>query len=95
MASRNNREFDESDARVRPARRTKPRTKDRPAHKDAVKAFVTTVDRGRTTCVLVNGKDKGIVKGYEISYGSKIRPIIYSLKKDGTPSIGNAPTLNC
>ncbi|MEY4444473.1 MAG: hypothetical protein RL301_552, partial [Actinomycetota bacterium] len=50
------RDYDESDAKIRPARRTKPRTKDRPAHKDAVKALVTTVDRGRTTCALISGK---------------------------------------
>ena len=50
------RDYDESDVRIRPTRRTKPRTKDRPAHKDAVKALVTTVDRGRTTCALISGK---------------------------------------
>lgn len=54
------RNYDESDVRIRPTRRTKPRTKDRPSHKDAVKALVTTVDRGRTTCVLVDGKDAGV-----------------------------------
>ena len=54
------RDYDESDVRIRPTRRTKPRTKDRPAHKDAIKALVTTVDRGRTTCVLIEGKDSGV-----------------------------------
>ena len=49
------REFDESDARVRPARRTRPRSKDRPAHADAIQALVTTVDRGRTTCITDGG----------------------------------------
>ena len=48
------REFDESDARIRPSRRTRPRSKDRPAHIDAVRALVTTVDRGRTTCITNN-----------------------------------------
>ncbi|HEY9562440.1 MAG TPA: ribosome small subunit-dependent GTPase A [Nocardioides sp.] len=33
----------------RPRRRTRPRTKDRPAHEDAVDAVVVTVDRGRFT----------------------------------------------
>ena len=46
------RNYDESDVRIRPSRRTKPRTKDRPTHEEAVNAFVITVDRGRTTCVL-------------------------------------------
>ena len=49
------REFDESDARIRPARRTRPRSKDRPAHADAIQALVTTVDRGRTTCITDSG----------------------------------------
>jgi ribosome biogenesis GTPase len=51
------REFDESDARVRPAPRTRPRSKDRPAHADAIQALVTTVDRGRTTCIT----DAGVI----------------------------------
>ncbi len=45
------REYDESDARVRPSRSTRPRSKDRPAHKSAITALVTTVDRGRQTCI--------------------------------------------
>lgn len=46
-------DFSEDDVRVRPPRRgTKPRTKQRPTHDDAISAFVTTVDRGRYTCVL-------------------------------------------
>ena len=36
----------------RPRRHTRPRTKDRPAHEDAVDAVVVTVDRGRYTCRL-------------------------------------------
>lgn len=38
----------------RPRRRTRPRTKERPAHLDAVDGVVVTVDRGRFT-VLVDG----------------------------------------
>ncbi|MGI8899634.1 MAG: ribosome small subunit-dependent GTPase A [Nocardioides sp.] len=38
----------------RPRRRTRPRTKDRPSHDDAVPGSVVTVDRGRYTC-LVDG----------------------------------------
>jgi ribosome biogenesis GTPase len=43
--------YDESDVRIRPARRTRPRSKDRPSHDGAIYALVTTVDRGRTTCI--------------------------------------------
>jgi ribosome biogenesis GTPase len=47
------REYDESDVRVRPGRRgSRPRSKRRPEHADAVEAMVTTVDRGRWTCAL-------------------------------------------
>jgi ribosome biogenesis GTPase / thiamine phosphate phosphatase len=46
--------YDEHDPESydRPRRRTRPRTKDRPAHADAVEAQVVTVDRGRFSCVL-------------------------------------------
>jgi ribosome biogenesis GTPase / thiamine phosphate phosphatase len=36
----------------RPRRHTRPRTKDRPSHADAVPAMVVTVDRGRYGCLL-------------------------------------------
>jgi ribosome biogenesis GTPase len=49
------REYDESDARIRPSRTTRRRSKDRPTHSDSISAFVTTVDRGRTTCVTEEG----------------------------------------
>ncbi len=39
--------LDESDVRVRPGRGSRPRTKDRPAHGDALIGTVVTVDRGR------------------------------------------------
>ena len=45
------REYDESDVRVRPGRRSsRPRTKRRPGHTDASVGMVTVVDRGRWTC---------------------------------------------
>ncbi|WP_157095172.1 ribosome small subunit-dependent GTPase A [Hoyosella altamirensis] len=46
------REFDESDVRIRPGKRTRPRTKTRPEHLDAEMAMVISVDRGRWGCVL-------------------------------------------
>ena len=60
------RDYDESDVRIRPSRRTKPRTKDRPSHEDAVTAFVITVDRGRTTCYLDDGTIVMAVKAREM-----------------------------
>lgn len=48
MGSR--RDYDEDDVRVRPARSSRPRTRIRPRHEDAVDGFVTSVDRGRYTC---------------------------------------------
>ncbi|MCF7550511.1 ribosome small subunit-dependent GTPase A [Pseudonocardia sp. WMMC193] len=44
------REYDETDVRVRPGRGSRPRTKRRPDHADAVEGMVTVVDRGRWTC---------------------------------------------
>lgn len=44
--------YDESDVRVRPARRSRPRSKNRPAHADAVPGRVVGVDRGRYRVVL-------------------------------------------
>ena len=49
---RNFKEFDEDDVRRRPARSTRPRTKDRPDYSKAGEAFVIAVDRGRVTCLL-------------------------------------------
>ena len=51
--TRRGRDFDESDVRVRPGRRgSRPRTKQRPAHEDAVLGRVVAVDRGRYTLVV-------------------------------------------
>jgi ribosome biogenesis GTPase len=50
------RDLDEGDVRVRPSRKgSKPRTKERPAHSDAVIGMVIGVDRGRYTCLLPKG----------------------------------------
>jgi ribosome biogenesis GTPase len=53
-------EFDESDVRVRPSRRgSRPRTKQRPGHADAVTGVVLGVDRGRYAVLLgENGPDE-------------------------------------
>lgn len=48
-------DYDESDVRVRPGKGSRPRSKDRPSHKDAVFGMVVTKDRGRWGVVLDNG----------------------------------------
>ncbi len=46
------REYDEDDVRIRPSRSTRPRTRTRPKHDDAIEGFVFAVDRGRYTCMV-------------------------------------------
>jgi ribosome biogenesis GTPase / thiamine phosphate phosphatase len=56
------RTYDESDVRIRPTRRgSRPRTKDRPAHEDAIIGFVTGVDRGRYTLIVHGGGERVVV----------------------------------
>src|ERR1035437_2210150 len=53
---------DESDVRIRPSRRgSRPRTKDRPAHEDAIPGFVTGVDRGRYTLIVHGGAERVVI----------------------------------
>ncbi|MEV3901177.1 ribosome small subunit-dependent GTPase A [Mycobacterium sp. NPDC050551] len=52
------REYDESDVRIRPGRGSRPRTKTRPDHADALNAMVVTVDRGRWGCALGGDPDQ-------------------------------------
>ena len=60
--ARSARDYDESDVRVRPSRRgSRPRTKDRPAHADAVPGRVLAVDRGRYTVLVGDGADRHVV----------------------------------
>jgi len=47
----NSRDLDEDDVRSRPARSTRPRTKDRPDY-----SLVIAVDRGRTTCITLDSQ---------------------------------------
>ena len=61
----NYRELDEDDVRVRPGRGSRPRTRRRPAHADAVGGFVTAVDRGRYTC-LVDGRPVAAMTAREL-----------------------------
>lgn len=63
--SRQHHRLDEDDVRVRPGRgKSRPRSKERPAHDDAAPGFVVGVDRGRFTCVLGDPHDQ--VAGTEL-----------------------------
>jgi ribosome biogenesis GTPase len=56
MSPRRASDYDESDVRIRPSRRgSRPRSKDRPTHEDAIPGFVTAVDRGRYTVLVGEG----------------------------------------
>lgn len=52
------RQWDESDVRIRPGKGSRPRTKDRPRHNDALFGMVVSKDRGRWGVVL-DGQDPG------------------------------------
>ena len=63
MTSR--RPLDEDDVRVRPTPGSRPRTRTRPKHADAVVATIVTFDRGRFTC-LVDGREVVAMRGGEV-----------------------------
>ncbi len=65
MTRRGGRELDEDDVRVRPGRGSRPRTKERPSHEDAVPGTVVAVDRGRIT-VRVGDHDVVSMKAREL-----------------------------
>jgi ribosome biogenesis GTPase len=84
--------LDEDDVRVRPGRGSRPRTRRRPAHEDAVEAFVIATDRGRYTC-LVTGQDAAerevtAMKARELVRGSVVVGDIVSLAGDVTGQPG-------
>ena len=80
------REYDESDARVRPSRSTRPRSKDRPSHNDAISALVTTVDRGRQTCITEDGTIVTAMRARELGPKSVVTGDKVSLVGDVTGS---------
>ena len=84
------RNYDESDARIRPSRRTKPRTKDRPSHESAVIGFVITVDRGRTTCVLEDETIVIAMKARELGKNSVVVGDLVNLVGDTSGVEGSA-----
>jgi ribosome biogenesis GTPase len=77
------RSYDESDVRIRASRRTRPRTKDRPEHADAVEGRVIAVDRGRTTClILEHNKPITAMKARELGQKSVVVGDLVSLVGD-------------
>ena len=58
--------WDEDDVRTRPGKSSRPRTRDRPGHHDAVSALVIGVDRGRWTVRLPDGTVLVAVRGGEL-----------------------------
>ena len=83
------REYDESDARVRPSRSTRPRSKDRPSHSDAISALVTTVDRGRQTCITEDGTIVTAMRARELGPKSVVTGDNVSIVGDVTGSEGS------
>ncbi|MFE9242706.1 ribosome small subunit-dependent GTPase A [Nocardiopsis sp. NPDC006938] len=63
------RHLDEDDIRVRARGGSKPRTRNRPKHENAVEGLVTAVDRGRYRC-LVSGVPVVAMKARELGRGS-------------------------
>lgn len=59
--------LDEDDVRVRPGKgKSRPRSKDRPAHETALSGTVIAVDRGRFTVALVTGMSIYAIKAREL-----------------------------
>jgi ribosome biogenesis GTPase len=59
--------LDEDDVRVRPGRgKSRPRSKDRPEHAEALSGTVMTVDRGRFTVELDDGTELYAIKAREL-----------------------------
>ena len=66
--------YDESSVPKRPSKRgTRPRTKDRPAHEDAITGRVTTVDRGRYTVYLAPDRKTKKSSGTKARYITAMR----------------------
>jgi ribosome biogenesis GTPase len=63
---------DESDIRIRPAKSTRRRSKDRPSHSDSIAAQVITVDRGRTLCRIASGQLVSAMKARELGKNSVV-----------------------
>jgi len=83
------RKYDESDAKTRPSRSTRPRSKDRPSHDSAISALVTTVDRGRTTCISNEGVVIVAMKARELGHQSVVVGDIVGVVGDTSGKVGS------
>jgi ribosome biogenesis GTPase / thiamine phosphate phosphatase len=79
--------MDEEDVRVRAGRGSRPRTRRRPAHAEAVDAFVTAVDRGRYRSV-IGDRIVTAMKAREIGRGNIVVGDTVSLAGDVTGAPG-------
>lgn len=79
--------MDEDDIRVRAGRGSRPRTRRRPAHEDAVEAFVAGVDRGRYHC-LIGDHAVTAMKARELGRGNIVAGDTVSLAGDVTGEPG-------
>jgi ribosome biogenesis GTPase / thiamine phosphate phosphatase len=73
--------LDEDDVRIRAGRGSRPRTRRRPAHAEAVDAFVTAVDRGRYRCI-VGDRVVTAMKARELGRGNIVVGDTVSLAGD-------------
>ena len=86
MSSR--RDYEEREVRIRPGRTKRPRSKDRPDYSELPTAFVTTVDRGRITCNLANGKTVTAMKARELGKNAIVVGDLIRLDGDISASPG-------
>ena len=63
--------YDEDDVRIRPSKRSRPRTRTRPGHREAADGLVLTVDRGRYGC-LIDGVMVTAMQARELGHRSVV-----------------------
>ncbi|HEX9066714.1 MAG TPA: ribosome small subunit-dependent GTPase A [Streptosporangiaceae bacterium] len=81
--------LDEDDVRVRAGRGSRPRTRRRPAHAEAVDAFVTAVDRGRYRCVISPAQVVTAMKARELGRAAIVVGDTVSLSGDASGTAGS------
>ena len=82
------RRYDESDARIRAPRSKPRRSKDRPDYSSSPIGFVTTVDRGRITCILDSGQEVIAMKARELGKNAVVVGDLIRLDGDVTGAEG-------
>jgi len=79
--------MDEDDVRVRAGRGSRPRTRRRPAHAEAVDGFVTAVDRGRYR-LIIDDRVVTAMKAREVGRGNIVVGDTVSLTGDASGAPG-------